>query len=278
MTTTGPALRRIGIAPLGDVAWGAHLCCFVRTTEDLLALVTPYIKAGLESHEYCIWVLPAGLTKNLAAAALRQVIPDLDRHLGQQSLDVIGAREWYLERGRLDRRRVVRNWLHRLGHAEARGFAGMRAAGSADWLENKRTWRDFLEYEAVLNEALQNRRMIVLCSYELETSQAADLLDVASAHQSALACRDGAWQAVASRDLGELTDRYPALSPRERQVLHLVAGAHTSKEIADRLSISIRTVEVHRMNLMRKLNVRNHIELLRYELPRALPTPEHQSR
>jgi len=275
---TAPELRRIGIAPFRDIAWGTHLCCFVRTTEDLLALVTPYIKAGLESHEYCIWVLSGGLTKNLAAAALRQVIPDLDRHLGQRSLDIVAARDWYLERGRLDRRRVVRNWLHRLGHAEAQGFVGMRAAGSADWLESKKKWRDFLEYEAVLNEALRNRRMIVLCSYELATSQAADLLDVASAHQSALARRDGTWQAVAWRDLGGPADRYAALSPRERQVLHLVAGAHTSKEIADRLSISVRTVEVHRMNLMRKLNVRNHIELLGYGLPCALSTPDHQSR
>lgn len=276
MTTS--ELRRIGIAPLRDIAWGTHLCCFVRTTEDLLALVTPYIKAGLESHEYCIWVLSGGLTKNLAAAALRQVIPDVDRHIGQRSLDIVAARDWYLERGRLDRRRVIRNWLHRLKHAEAQGFAGMRAVGSADWLESKKKWRDFLEYEAVLNEALRNRRMIVLCNYQLATSQAADLLDVASAHQSALARRDGTWQAFAWRDLSGLTDRDAALSPRERQVLHLVAGAHTSKEIADRLSISVRTVEVHRMNLMRKLNVRNHIELLRYELRCALPTLDHQSR
>ncbi len=87
---TASELRRIGIAPLG-IAWGSHLCCFVRTTEDLLALVIPHIKAGLESHEYCIWVLPGGLKKNLAAGALRQVIPDVDRHLGQRSLDSVAA-------------------------------------------------------------------------------------------------------------------------------------------------------------------------------------------
>jgi len=267
---TASELRRIGIAPLRDIAWGTHLCCFVRTTEDLLALVTPYIKAGLESHEYCIWVLSGGLTKNLAAAALRQVIPDLDRHLGQRSLDIVAARDWYLERGRLDRRRVVRNWLHRLRHAEAQGFAGMRAAGSADWLESKKKWRDFLEYEAVLNEALRNRRMIVLCSYQLATSQAADLLDVASAHQSALARRDGTWQAVAWRDLGGPADRYAALSPRERQVLHLVAGAHTSKEIADRLSISEGTVKIHLHNIYEKLGVDGRLELVLYAQGKGL--------
>src|SRR5260370_40542881 len=105
---TASELRRVGIAPLHDIAWGTYSCCFVRTTEDLLALVTPYIKAGLESHEYCIWVLSGGLTKNLAAAELRQVIPDLDRHLGQRSLDIVAARDWHIERWRHELRRDVR--------------------------------------------------------------------------------------------------------------------------------------------------------------------------
>src|ERR1700730_12895353 len=71
---TASELRRTGIAPLRDIAWGTHLCCFVRTTEDLLALVAPYVKRGFESHAHCIWVLSGRLPKKLAAAALRQTI------------------------------------------------------------------------------------------------------------------------------------------------------------------------------------------------------------
>jgi two-component system secretion response regulator SsrB len=120
--------------------------------------------------------------------------------------------------------------------------------------------------------------MLVLCSYELARSEAADVLDVARAHQLALARRAGAWEAVAWSDLNGFTDRYATLSPRERQVLHLVSGASTNKEVADRLSISVKTVEIHRMNLMRKLRVRNQIELLRYGLHFALSSREHQPR
>jgi DNA-binding NarL/FixJ family response regulator len=61
-------------------------------------------------------------------------------------------------------------------------------------------------------------------------------------------------------------------------VLHLVAGAATNKEIADHLSISVKTVEVHRMNLMRKLSVRNHIDLLRYGMQFAFAAPDYQPR
>lgn len=54
------------------------------------------------------------------------------------------------------------------------------------------------------------------------------------------------------------------VSAREREVLHLVGNGATSKEIAERLGISIRTVEVHRSNLMRKLNATNVAILARW--------------
>lgn len=54
------------------------------------------------------------------------------------------------------------------------------------------------------------------------------------------------------------------VSAREREVLQLVGNGATSKEIAERLGISIRTVEVHRSNLMRKLNAANTAILARW--------------
>jgi len=60
------------------------------------------------------------------------------------------------------------------------------------------------------------------------------------------------------------------LTPRERDVLPWVVEGHTSREIAQRLKISRRTVEVHRANLMRKLGVPNTASLVRYALQRGL--------
>lgn len=54
------------------------------------------------------------------------------------------------------------------------------------------------------------------------------------------------------------------ISAREREVLKLVGQGATSKEIAERLGISIRTVEVHRSNLMKKLNAANAATLARW--------------
>jgi DNA-binding NarL/FixJ family response regulator len=64
----------------------------------------------------------------------------------------------------------------------------------------------------------------------------------------------------------------PALriTPRQREILKMVAMGHTNREIAASLDISVRTVEVHRFNLMRRLSVRNVAQLLRQALQRGL--------
>jgi len=59
------------------------------------------------------------------------------------------------------------------------------------------------------------------------------------------------------------------LSIREKEVLKLVAEGKTSPEIADLLCISVRTVQNHRANIMRKLNIKNTTDLLRYAYRRG---------
>jgi DNA-binding NarL/FixJ family response regulator len=69
--------------------------------------------------------------------------------------------------------------------------------------------------------------------------------------------------------LQEETD-FEVLTPRQRDILRLVSIGHTNREIAEVLEISVRTVEVHRFNLMRRLNVRNVAQLLRRALQLGL--------
>lgn len=57
-----------------------------------------------------------------------------------------------------------------------------------------------------------------------------------------------------------------SLTARQKEILRLVAQGYTNREIGERLDISVRTVEVHRFNLMRRLRVRNVAQLLRQAL------------
>jgi DNA-binding NarL/FixJ family response regulator len=58
----------------------------------------------------------------------------------------------------------------------------------------------------------------------------------------------------------------PSLSGRETEVLRFIAWGHSNKDIAGRLDLSVKTVEVHKANGMRKLGLRSRIELVRYAL------------
>jgi DNA-binding NarL/FixJ family response regulator len=61
-------------------------------------------------------------------------------------------------------------------------------------------------------------------------------------------------------------DPYHAITPRQKEILRLVAQGLTNRQIAGELKISVRTIEVHRFNLMRRLRVRNVAQLLRQAL------------
>jgi DNA-binding NarL/FixJ family response regulator len=66
---------------------------------------------------------------------------------------------------------------------------------------------------------------------------------------------------------------FDLLTPRELEVLKLIAEGHTSKEIAAMLVISIKTVDRHRTNMLEKLHMRDRVELTRYAIRRGLIEP-----
>jgi DNA-binding NarL/FixJ family response regulator len=67
-------------------------------------------------------------------------------------------------------------------------------------------------------------------------------------------------------------DAHETLTAREHEILALVADGYSNTVIASRLRISRRTAESHRANVMRKLKFRNHIDLVRFVLARAMPS------
>ena len=74
-------------------------------------------------------------------------------------------------------------------------------------------------------------------------------------------------------------DPYEVLTKREREVFNLVVGGLTNTTIADRLSISRRTVEIHRANMLRKLGLRNqHEQLIKYATERKILSDTDQNK
>lgn len=66
----------------------------------------------------------------------------------------------------------------------------------------------------------------------------------------------------------------PGLSPRQREVLQMIAEGHSTKEIAYRLGISVKTAEAHRSQIMARLDIRDVPGLVRYAIRTGLVGPE----
>jgi DNA-binding NarL/FixJ family response regulator len=77
-----------------------------------------------------------------------------------------------------------------------------------------------------------------------------------------------------ARRMGGASDPLDALTPRQREVLQLVAEGHTSKAIAQRLNVSVKTVEGHRAHVMERLGLRDVAGLVRFAIRVGLVTGE----
>lgn len=86
-----------------------------------------------------------------------------------------------------------------------------------------------------------------------------------------------AMEAYVEKAKGSSIDPYELLTPREQEVLQLSAEGKTSSQIAERLSVSPRTVEKHRSNLMQKLGLSNRSEVVRYAVSKGIILPDRAS-
>ena len=271
--------RQTGIQVMGAMPWGTHICVFYEAKDDLLDSVGQYIAAGLQNNEFCVWAVSDPITEDDAKAALRPILPDLDRCLSSGQLEIMKGTDWYLKGGEFSLTRITNGWNDKLARSLTAGYDGMRVSGNAFWIATNH-WKSFCEYEQELDRSLVSQKMIVLCTYGLHESKAVDILDVARAHHCTIARRNGQWEFLATPELKQARleirrlnnaldilakpfDGHKLLTPRERITLaHIVRGA-SSKEAARLLGVSPRTVDFHRANVMQKLGAKNVADLVR---------------
>src|SRR3989475_13185555 len=95
VTAMTAEMRKTGVDVVGDMPWGTHFCLFYETLADLLETLVSYCKAGLESREFCLWAVAAPLTTEDATHALKRAVPEFDRYLDDNSMEIVVASDWY---------------------------------------------------------------------------------------------------------------------------------------------------------------------------------------
>jgi len=190
-------LRDSGIDVIGSVPWGTHFCQFYQTKQDLIEILVPYFKAGLENNEFCMWITSEPLMVSEAQEAMRKAVKDFDEYLRQGQIEVIPYNEWYLLGGKFSDDRVLAGWVSKLEQALARGYSGLRLTGNTFWLERNH-WRAFTEYEAKVNDVIGKYNMLAICTYCLDRCDGAAVIDVVRNHQFALVKQGGRWDIIES--------------------------------------------------------------------------------
>lgn len=282
-TRTKQELRGTGVEAVGEVPWGTHFCIFYETKQDLLDILIPYFETGIKNNEFSVWVVSGSelLTVSEATDALRDALPGFDQLSKEGRIEIINHDEWFRTGGVVDLSKTLPRFQQRLDRALAGGFSGMRFNGSSAWIQIKRGAKEFHKFEQALDALIANQRLIVACTFPLTSSGAEQIMAATTTHQFAVTVRNGTWMRVqiadfkdAAKEEGKRHSEVEQLPVRQRQVLQLLAEGKNTKEIAAMLEISVKTVEAHRLQLMRRLKIDNIPGLVRFAIRTGLVSAE----
>lgn len=233
--------RPTGISAVGAMPWGTHFCHFYESKDDLVDILIPYFRAGLEANEFCVWILFDPIDEEEALRLLYRGVPEAERYIELGAIELIPHSQWYLREGTFDLNRAIRGLQEKLTAALNSGYAGVRVNGNEAWL-TQQDWNAFSDYEHKLNQMIVDQQMIVLCTYPLGFTTARELFAVARTHQFAIARNSGEWEVFETPDLrqakAELQKLNAELERRVEERTQDLAGAN------DQLKAEITTRQV----------------------------------
>ncbi len=198
--------RKTGIDILGEVQWGTHFCVFYHTKQDLIDILVPYFKAGLENNEFCMWITSEPLSAEDAEKSLSQAVTNLDDYIKKGQIEILDYSDWYTKSEAFEPDRILQGWVQKHDQAVKNGFDGLRVTGNTLWLE-KKDWAKFTDYEAVVNSVIGKYKMLTVCTYSLEKCGASEILDAENNHQFSLIKWRGDWKILESSSKNQLEAR-----------------------------------------------------------------------
>ncbi|KKM65102.1 hypothetical protein LCGC14_1494650 [marine sediment metagenome] len=174
---------------------GTHLCYFYEKREDLIDILIPYFKEGLEENFYCMWITPKELSRSEALKSLNDSIPNFQTYLQRNQIKIIPYNEWYLKDKTLNLDKVLEEWIKNLNQALEDRYNGLRVSGDLGWL-GEEEFKRFVDYEIQVNSIIGNYRMSALCTYPVEKFNKFQILDIANSHQYVLTKTDNDYKII----------------------------------------------------------------------------------
>jgi excisionase family DNA binding protein len=180
---------------VSDICWGTHVCQLYHTKQDLIDVLVPYFKAGLENNELCMWITSEPLKVHEATAALSEAVEGLDTYIKRSHIKILDQRDWYNRAGKFDAIAMLQSWLKREDLALGKGFNGLRVCAHTFDLQ-QRDWHNLISYESVADSIIRRHKIIAICSYSLDKRAVPELVDIVSNHRFILLRHEAKWELI----------------------------------------------------------------------------------
>lgn len=182
-----------GIRGTHDIPLGSHLCLFYRQPKEFLQVTASFLRAGVDEHDLCVWVLPPPLTIPLALKELSHHGLNGRALQATEQLQIVTAKDCWFSSGAFD----VDQSLSRLTAlpplARRLGYSSVRTVGGPGPFISEECRQAFMLYERLATEVIAEYPLIMLCGYASIQCFATDMFDIMRAHPRALLRTHAGW-------------------------------------------------------------------------------------
>lgn len=199
--------RDSGIDVLGNIEWGTHICHFYQTRDDLIDVLIPYFKAGLNNNEYCIWI-----TSEFSREEAQKLV---DEKMSQ-GMEVISYGEC----------QQLTSWSEKLNQSLVSGYDGLRVASDFALLDSL---SELVNYEEEVHRSSDGRKMVAVCSYPFDKCNTSEIADLTSRHHYTLVVREGEWELIENFEyrksqnaLQKMEEKYRALVENANEAIMVI--------------------------------------------------------
>jgi signal transduction histidine kinase len=172
--------RKLGIGIGTEAPWGSHFAFFYEIKDYLIKVALPFLKSGLDSDEYCLWVTH-GFKKGEADQIMREAIPNFDIYKKKKQIEVIPDLDWYLAGDRFDPKNVLQKYSDKYGQALANGYDGLRVVADMSWA-GREDWKSVNTFEVDVDKLIEKNYMLMICSYSFKECSPEFVTDILASH------------------------------------------------------------------------------------------------
>jgi PAS domain S-box-containing protein len=263
-------IRDSGIGIVGNVPSGTHFCQLHQTKEDLIEILIPFLRAGLENNELCIWITSQLFEVENAKKLLRKNISNFDDYLNRGQIEIIPS-NLYTTEGIFDSKRAINDLINKINHSLTSDYDGLRLIENVCWIENE-GYNHSIDYEKSFDSIMRKYPVVTLCTYSLDECNAADIIEIAANHQFTLVKRKGKWERIEgserkntreikhAEELEKLLQESQVTKSRLEAILeYLPAGAIIAKAPSGKMIIGNEQVrKIFHGNLPLSVNVEDY--------------------